>query len=422
MGDTNTLFNMDPQTAQDLTQFGFSMAAASQQPGITFGAAAGKGMAGMNEANQQIANTQKTQLENQMTRQMMPYQLQQMKLKNKYLQSGLIPEQDNSPNSSVSTPYSPSAGGSVLPTVSTRPSNTPNGQNAGQGLPQATSIPPIPSLSDISQFTPAPPGATPPPSINTSTGPTNREQQQLSQLTRQATAQQFAGLDPKPIQAEIQRINDTIAARDKANIGIAAAGPQAIATKTGENAAEAQKSMAAINSTIDTQIGNLVSLKRLSDNMPYGKGADAAVAMSRNISTPLGGSGDYDKNWTDFNTMNKQMFVNGLMGSMPPGSRFDIPIVKSLQVAKEVDPYASPNAREAVIKRHIQTLLQAKQNAAKNYGMLTNRDVANSPIPEPVIPPQAATDHLVSHPESAPQFEQKYNIPASVFLGSPNGQ
>jgi hypothetical protein len=120
--------------------------------------------------------------------------------------------------------------------------------------------------------------------------------------------------------------------------------------------------------------------------------------------------------------MNKQMFVNGLMGSMPPGSRFDIPIVKSLQVAKEVDPYASPNAREAVIKRHIQTLLQAKQNAAKNYGMLTNRDVANSPIPEPVIPPQAATDHLVSHPESAPQFEQKYNIPASVFLGSPNGQ
>lgn len=161
---------------------------------------------------------------------------------------------------------------------------------------------------------------------------------------------------------------------------------EAQATKEGENTADAAKTVAAINSSIDSQIKNLTTLKTLSGDMPFGSAADKELWLSRNVGARMDG-GDYDKNWQDFNTLNKQMFVNGLMGSIPPGSRLDIPIVKSLQEAKQVDPYASPPARNAVIDRHIETLLQAKQNAAQNYGLLNGTQQSSQGSPQQGAPP-----------------------------------
>lgn len=63
MGNLNNLFNMSPETAQNLTNFGFSTMAASQQPGITTLAALGQGGLGMNQAAQQQAQTQNMQQE-----------------------------------------------------------------------------------------------------------------------------------------------------------------------------------------------------------------------------------------------------------------------------------------------------------------------------------------------------------------------
>lgn len=63
MGNLNNLFNMSPETAQNLTNFGFSTMAASQQPGITTLAALGQGGLGMNQSAQQQAQTQNMQQE-----------------------------------------------------------------------------------------------------------------------------------------------------------------------------------------------------------------------------------------------------------------------------------------------------------------------------------------------------------------------
>lgn len=142
-----------------------------------------------------------------------------------------------------------------------------------------------------------------------------------------------------------------------------AAGLKAEATKQGENKADAAKSFAAINSTISTQLKNLEILKNLSARMPDRGPHETEVWLSKHL-----GNQDMSSADAQFNTMNKQMFVNGLMGSIPPGSRLDIPIVKALQAAKEVDPTLDNKSRLAVINSHIQTLKDAQQNAYANYG------------------------------------------------------
>ena len=58
------------------------------------------------------------------------------------------------------------------------------------------------------------------------TGPNAGEQAQIDKLSRQARLQKRIGGDPAPYQAQISRINDTIAARDKANIELDIAGPK----------------------------------------------------------------------------------------------------------------------------------------------------------------------------------------------------
>lgn len=57
------LFDMNPEQAENLTNFGFSTMAASQQPGVTTLAALGQGGLGMNQAAQQRAQTQNIQQE-----------------------------------------------------------------------------------------------------------------------------------------------------------------------------------------------------------------------------------------------------------------------------------------------------------------------------------------------------------------------
>jgi len=191
MGTTNTLFQMDPDTANNLSNFGFATMAASQTPGITMGAALGRGGLGMIEAAQQRAQTQNTQAETtgrnlQNALSLLPInQLRsaygQQPITMKGVQN-LLPDintqqsdntQSNSQPSSNTAymPTSPSAGlHSMAPVTTTRPSanitpsgtpdnqavnytgtppqpdflstitsakpNTPDGRNAGQGLTQ----------------------------------------------------------------------------------------------------------------------------------------------------------------------------------------------------------------------------------------------------------------------------------------------
>lgn len=63
MGTLSDIFNMSPNQAANLQNFGFSTMAASQQPGITTMAALGQGGLGMNQAAQQRAQTQNIQQE-----------------------------------------------------------------------------------------------------------------------------------------------------------------------------------------------------------------------------------------------------------------------------------------------------------------------------------------------------------------------
>lgn len=149
------------------------------------------------------------------------------------------------------------------------------------------------------------------------------------------------------------------------------------ATKTAANKTDAMKSVAAVKSTIDNSIKDLEHMKELSKRMPDRGPADLEVWGSRHL-----GSQNMESAWNEFNTLNKQMFVNGLMGAVPPGSRLDIPIVNALKGAKEVDPYTSETAREAVIDSHIRMLKKAQQNAEKNYGI-----ISGSPVTEEKVTP-----------------------------------
>lgn len=146
MGTTSNLFQMDPQTANSLLNFGFSTMAASQTPGITTLAALGKGGIGMNEANAQQAQTQNQQqegisrkLNNAMTLRGLNLGNSAMGL-NPVTMSGvpdLLNQQNSNQPSGSTAGYtsSASAGGSILPTTRTAP-NVNNLVNPQSGITQ----------------------------------------------------------------------------------------------------------------------------------------------------------------------------------------------------------------------------------------------------------------------------------------------
>lgn len=201
-------------------------------------------------------------------------------------------------------------------------------------------------------------------------------QGRVDTITKKLNRAELAQLPTKSLEENLKAAQDQLAAAMKTQQEVESAGPKAGATKQAENTADSAKTLAAINSSIDTQIQNLNTLKGLSKKMPDRGPANLELWGSKHL-----GNQDMSSAWADFNTMNKQMFVNGLMGSIPAGSRLDIPIVKSLQAAKEVDPYTDAKSREAVINRHIETLKQAKANAEKNYGILSGNEPANIGAP-----------------------------------------
>jgi len=142
MGTTDNLFGMDPNTASNLLNFGFSTMAASQQPGISTLAALGKGGEGMNAAAQQRAQTQNISQEGIGKTLQNAMQLRSLNLGNAAM--GLQPinmqgvpdllgqlnQQSQSPsNATAGTPWSTSPGGSMPTATRTAPS----GQSSGNG-------------------------------------------------------------------------------------------------------------------------------------------------------------------------------------------------------------------------------------------------------------------------------------------------
>lgn len=131
MGTANNLFDMSPEQANNLTNFGFATMAAGAQPGATTLGAIGQGGLGMNQAAAQRAQTQYLGAETQgkqFQNQLFPYQLQRMKLESQILQNSLDDgSQSISPSgASAGMPTSPSAGISpMMPKTSERPVNNP---------------------------------------------------------------------------------------------------------------------------------------------------------------------------------------------------------------------------------------------------------------------------------------------------------
>lgn len=127
------LFDMSPDQAQNLTNFGFSTMAASAQPGATTLGAIGKGGEGMNAAALQRAQTQNIAGEaqsRQLQNQLIPYQLQFMKMRMQQAQQ----DQNDDNGASANTPPITSGGqpwstplGGTPPTkeVSAKPVNNP---------------------------------------------------------------------------------------------------------------------------------------------------------------------------------------------------------------------------------------------------------------------------------------------------------
>lgn len=147
MGNLSDIFNMSPQTAQNLTNFGFATMAASQQPGVTTLSALGQGGLGMNQANQQAAQTQNMQQEGVSRKLNNAMTLRSLNLGNAAM--GLQPvtmpgvpdllnqQQSTQPSGlSAGQPWSQSSGNGVgAPTTRTTPSN-PLAPNSQSGITQ----------------------------------------------------------------------------------------------------------------------------------------------------------------------------------------------------------------------------------------------------------------------------------------------
>lgn len=124
MGTISNIFNMSPETANSLTNFGFSTMAASQQPGITTLAALGKGGEGMNAAALQNAQTQyigaeakNKQMQNQLQELTLPSQISSSNAVNNRIINQLTKASGNTASSSTSQN---AGGGTPAPSTSTQ--------------------------------------------------------------------------------------------------------------------------------------------------------------------------------------------------------------------------------------------------------------------------------------------------------------
>lgn len=140
MGMLNNLFDMNPEQANNLTNFGFATMAAGAQPGATTLGSIGQGGLGMNQAALQNAQTQNTQQEGISKKLGNAMSLRQLNLGNAAF--GLQPinmpgvpdllgqQSQTPPVSSAGQPWSTSAGGSVPTATRTAPVNPiPNSPN-----------------------------------------------------------------------------------------------------------------------------------------------------------------------------------------------------------------------------------------------------------------------------------------------------
>lgn len=122
MGGLNNLFNMSPDQASNLQNFGFGMMASGGTPGATLAGSIGRGGLAMNEAAQQRAQTQNInaeaqgkQIQNQIQTMMLPFQMQMAQYRQKALQDDMsdpnAPQSLNAPSGATTgQPWQPTAG------------------------------------------------------------------------------------------------------------------------------------------------------------------------------------------------------------------------------------------------------------------------------------------------------------------------
>lgn len=141
------LFDMDPEMANNLVNFGFGAMAAGGQPGATMAGALGQGGLAMNNAALQRAQTQNTAAEaqsRQLQNQLVPYQLQLMKYRMQALQQDMGDDNSSPPSGGAGMPYSstPGAAKPIEQPITAKPTNEPTIAPAVFRTAQKTGLPP----------------------------------------------------------------------------------------------------------------------------------------------------------------------------------------------------------------------------------------------------------------------------------------
>lgn len=433
------LFDMDPNTAQNLTDFGFATMAAAQQPGAHTLGAIGQGGIGMNQAALQRAQTQDIQSQaqsRQLQNQLLPYQMLKLKNEAKLFGSLTDDEPGDNPNSpppnAGGQPWSPPLG-SPAPSKqsSARPVNNPGNlrpvgsstgfqtfdtPQAGMDAMRSDLLAKIGGSASMNGqpaslrniiYTYAPPnennsaaylenvskqsGISPnkiltPEDIDKILPFMVKQEGNGAMLTDNQQAQRNLGQGiPKPTKREMamgllgmpqlaaeqykaETAGPVTAAQEAEKVKSAA--PLKEAEKTGESAGEAKKTYASITSRIDNAKKIISEMKALSKNMPDRGPYDAQVWGSKHL-----GNQKLEASVKSFENLNENLFTQELPGVIPPGSKLDIPIVNALQKASKVDPHDSHTARLKVLGNLESILDKAKENAAKNYGILSGTEV-----------------------------------------------
>lgn len=162
------------------------------------------------------------------------------------------------------------------------------------------------------------------------------------------------------------------------------AGASSLASHQGENLAQAQKGVAAIDSRIASAKAIIEQMKALAPQVPYGPHgmAEAQVDFS-NI--PGIGSGKAAGAHDSFETMNNNLFTQELPGVVQAsGGRVDIPIVNSVKSASSVKLDSHPNAKIQNLNILSDMLDKVQANAHDNLARLQS-----GVGPQQIAPPQA---------------------------------
>lgn len=426
----------------DLMNFGFASMAAGGQPGATTLGALGEGGMGMNQAALQRAQTQLLSQQGQHTNlenQLVPYQMALMQAQARLYRRAAG---DKPGNNGAGFNPSPAVGGSVStttreePTRNNNPGNLrPPGSSTGfqsfastddgigalkndllakvtgksnvmQGKkptlfnvvsvyapegdnndPQAytqfisdkTGIKPFQRLNadDVDKIIPAIVQYEGASTVNPGTNNSIQNSEQTSNIpavpgmTSEQSARSFLGDKGVVAEYEAQTAPYKAAAVKAAELPYAAKAKEEEAT--GTDTAAAKKTYASISSRIDNAKKIIGQMKTLSSQMPNRGPFDTEVWASKHL-----GNQKLESAVKSFENLNENLFTQELPGVIPPGSRLDIPIVNALQKASKVDPHASHQARLTVLTNLEGVLDNAKQNAAKNYGILSGTDIPGS--------------------------------------------